>query len=243
MTDSTEGVQPRPPEAWDNPAWVRALMLTPDDLGMLEHVRAGHETLPCAPDSRAGRGYVKSFQDSTKAGTYAGLALAALYALECAGWDLPRQPSRDVVERFVRLWAQYVNETLPVRFPAGKRAVPQACWGGPREVAHLWATEWLLTSPYLVQAYPPPEGVLFNPVWLKKMLGVARRVQEFATLWVAPRSARVRKGVKVRKPAGLLGPRPLLVPDAVPAAPIIWAPNLRDPLLLKALESPRDRAR
>jgi hypothetical protein len=81
----------RPPAAWNEPAWVFALMMHPDSPDTLEYVRVkGRAAEFALPLDSLWQQYRKTCHGEMLTGLTAGTVLASLYALEMAGWRLPR---------------------------------------------------------------------------------------------------------------------------------------------------------
>src|SRR5262245_34672729 len=74
--------------AWNNPTWVSTVMCYPHEMTLLEYVAAGNETQLVHKKAWSEEG-----SEAVRAGKVAGKVLSTLYALECAGWDLPCEPS------------------------------------------------------------------------------------------------------------------------------------------------------
>jgi hypothetical protein len=212
----------------------------PQELAMLAQVAAGNQVLPLTQGQAMHRAFNAETADNSRPGTYAGVALATLFALERAGWKaLPCEPSREVAVHFVRPWAKKVEgvdsppDSTHSVAQTGERQVKDA-WHSAREVSHLWAGTMLIYGTHLRQRlFPVMEDVLFTRLGMRKVLGVARTVQDWALTWQAPRS---------RERTQLLGPHPWLVPDDVPMLDIPW-PDRPSPLLLEALETYSRRPR
>jgi hypothetical protein len=251
MIESMEGAPPRPPADWNNPKWVWALMNHPGELALLEQVATtGNETLQFYPGSGMHEDFVARTNRDSRAAAAAGGALATLYALECAGWTLPHTPHKELVEHCVRFKAEWLLGNGLVDsadIVMGERQIKKACWDGPQEVAHLWAAYYLAAGAHVSHALIPTRLVDSNSAileypYMRIVLGIARHVQDFAQSWVAPRSARIRKGVRVEQPAQLLGSKPRLVPPDVPPLDIPWA-EAPSPPLREALETFERRPR
>lgn len=221
MSDTTPGIA-RPPSAWDNRAWVRALMLFPDEPRFLEYVR---ESGPGAELPLLFTGQWEKFANDSRAGQMAGLAagavLACLYFVsEGCGITFPRKPGLRTAFKLAAAHGKLTNQDAkaegnPNRIHAGSTRIA-AAFRERRSVVHLWAA--VVLHWYGLMGSRCNEGVLKWDEGHGALLGTARSVQTFALGWRDPRTG---------APAQLLGPAPWLVPDGFHLAPAWPLPSVQ----------------
>lgn len=212
--------------AWDNPAWVLAVMHYPDDPLLLDRVALGAEIHVRI----AAEGAIQT--EAARAGKVAGNVLAILYAVDRSGWNIRCAPSLavahhcagqlELAERAAD--ARLLGQSLPR--PRGHTKIEET-YNRMRSVAHLWAAfrlHWEFPK------LPHDELMRTN---VGTLLSIARSVQEWAIKWTPPRSRRYKP---------LLGESPWLIPASVRAIEPRWPVEPSD-LLRQALSAYRRRQR
>jgi hypothetical protein len=249
MSEDSGGA-PRPRAAWRHHAWVAGLMHFPDDSAQLENIATGGN-FPFTPGTEFHLSWRASLAKANYAGYIAGAVLAMLYALERAGWDLPREPKPSLtvaihcaaaagmeIDRARttpegRAWAdrEKARGAAVDRWP--RLTTLGGCWRRMQSVAHLWAVPALHRWGLMGSHTADWRSMYSSDAGARVLLATAHSVQLFAQGWRDP----------MHGTGGLLGPDPWLVPLDTPLLPPIWPehppcwPGCRREWLVEALES------